>query len=439
MIKLIKTLFYSSIPLIYGGTISTLMTFLDGVYLSHYAKEAFNALILIIPIIGIIGGIGSSLAAATANKLTKSDTAKAKKLDLFIITMMLFIISVVVTLLAIVVASKILSFYTLDTNQLEAIYLIEYWYYIIPSFFIQIILVVAVQLLVIYSKLRTANLLLTIITLINIVLSPILIFTFNLGVIGAAISTNIAYFIGFGYLIIKFYNQLKQFLNFAKAQNIIVEFKSYITPLKQISLDMTMIFFSVIVFSVGNIFFNKLAMGHGFLAITVLGISEQLKSVFVLPSRGVLGAFITHFGKFIKEKRKKEYWSLYWAATFIIALIYIPGALFFIIGRDFIASMYNITDLAIKSYLDYFIIINSILLVTIVISRAAQVSFLCLQKPVLLFLQSIAIVLFSYFGAVYALESNGIKGIVMGQFLGTLLANMIFFILFYRSMTISIK
>ena len=440
MYKLIKKILRDALPLIYGGVIATLMTFLDGVYLSWYSTNAFNALVFVIPLVGIVGGIGSALAAATANKVTRTMSWHEKIINFFTVTFLLFALSVLVVIAALCMGGGILSFYGLQANQLESIFLLEYWHWILPSFPVQLGLVVMIQVLVIYRKLQFANILLTIITITNVILSPILIFALELGVVGAAISTDLSYLLGMSIFLIKFKANLLDYTRYVQEQSFFRREWSLVQKsLKQLSLDMTMIFFSVIVFSVGTLFFNKLAAQHSILAVTVLGVSEQLKAIFTLPSRGVLGAYITSFANVISEKRIGEYWKLYWAVTAVMAIIYLPGVAFFSFFTREINVLYNVTDPEVQSYLAYFILVNAVFLLTIIIPRTAQISFLSLNRPFLVFLQSISMVVSSYLAAVYLMKIQGLKGLVLGQLLGTIITNVVFFIFFFRLMNLRIR
>lgn len=438
--KTIYNLWVRAIPLFYGGMLITFMSLLEGIYLAKYSDHALNALLLTVPLITIINSVAAGLGSAISKNISKSNSFKEKAKEIYMILFLVLIIGIVIILCGYFFEPYIISLYDLNSVPFkkELLLFTDYWNWLLPSFLIQLLITIIIQVLVTEGKVKEANLILLTITLINILLSPLLIFSFNLGIIGAAISTNVAFCGGCIASLVLVNKQINKIINnflIVKETKISVFLGIFKSQIKT-SLS---VFCAISVFSIGAFYINQLALKESMIAITVLGIAEQLKTIFSLTTRGVAGAYLIEFGRDLSRKNYLNYYKTYWAATFIIGVIYLVGVILFVVFPGLISKGYNLTELKTINLLKCLLLLNSIILIIEILPRAAQIGFLNLNKEMALFLQSGITVLLSCLMAKYLMPIYGIYGIVYGQIIGVFITSIMFLSYFYFLLNKQVK
>ncbi|WP_103069477.1 MATE family efflux transporter [Aquimarina sediminis] len=427
--KLLKKMFLNSLPLAFAGLLSVLIGFIDAFYLSNYSLDAFKALSLVIPILGIVGSIGIAIGAALINSIANYERAGKKDVVYFSTLFLTIFCYVVIALGAFLFHDSFSGFndLNLDSNQTIQEYFTEYWFAIIPLYLLVLIINIITQYLSYRDNNREIINVLLIVVFLNVILNPLLIFYFDLGVRGAAWASILSLFFGIVFFsmrdnrLVKLGRLLSSSFTYAKQMGVVIK--------AQFKVAFS-VFLAIAIFAIGSIFFNQLAIKQGSEFLALIGLIEQLKLMMIFPTRGVTGSFLIMFEKSIAEKETQKYWKIYWSATLIIGLIcLIEGVLIFVFS-DSLLNLFNIESDSSRDMIA--ILLTSLYLYFLVniLPRASQVGFITLGKSYLLFLQSLFSILLGYLFTYFLVEYFGKKWFVDGQTIGVLVATTVFLILF---------
>lgn len=218
--KILTTIIKMSIPPALSMLIQSLYNLVDSIYITKYDTLAMEALSLIYPIQNIIlaiaVGIGVGINAYIATKLGENNLKTAKNTaTLGIILSFLHYILVLIT--GLLTSAFFIKSFT--TNNLVINYATIYINLIIIFSFTTIIQITLEKILQSDGKMLMPMVSLLFGAIINIVLDPLLIFTFDLGILGAAIATVVGQIIATIIMIFLFFlkkielNQLSKVLN----------------------------------------------------------------------------------------------------------------------------------------------------------------------------------------------------------------------------------
>jgi Na+-driven multidrug efflux pump len=417
----------ASLPLVLGSSVATLMTFVDGLFVAAQGIASFNALILVLPPVSLVSAIASGIGVAGGDAYVKAAPGPARDRELLVCGGLALAASVALVVLASMAGPLITRVYALDTlanlRQEQAL-LLTYWRWLIASFPMVVFLTLALQLLVAAGDRARATSIVLVIAGVNTGLDAVLILGLHLGVVGAAIATDLAFAVGTGLA----WSRLARVIGWPRRQRL--------APLlgasgRQIR-SATAVFCSIAVFVVGDLLFGRLAAGLGASAITVLGIADQLKSIIQIPTRGIMAALITILGTDLALRRTGAYFPVYWASAALVGIIYLAGACFLLLLGHAATGWYGLGQPAVRADATFFLRIAAIGLLIQVPGRVAQAGFLALGSPAGMAAYSVLVVSAAYAGAVVLLEPLGLRGMAVGQVLGLLLANAVFVPYFLR-------
>jgi Na+-driven multidrug efflux pump len=425
-----------SLPLIFGGVLSTVITFMDGVFMAKYSINALNAIILVLPFVNLAGSIAAGLAVAATDMMGKErgggnyDNILGVTLLLGVLLALVLIIAGYFLLPQITRAVGLLN--SAEWNE-EFRFFNSYWRWIVPSFLSLTLITVCIQVLVFFKRNRKANQILLVITLVNLLLNPLFIFGFNWGIKGAALATNLAYLSGLLMAFAFFRHRICRIVNAARnsilLRNVVPVFCK--TAGKQLQTA-GVVFLSISAFIVGSILVNKLCVAQGALAVSVVGISEQIKSLVVMPSRGVVSAYMIIFNKELLHKKTHNYYPVYWTATLLTGFIYGIVILVYLIFPGLVMRLYvNNPDPIFSNTFIYAFSVSAIVLFFSIFVRAAQVGFLNLGHSYMVFLHSVLQVAATWFFAKWFSDQYGVKGIIDGQLAATLIISLLIFIFYF--------
>lgn len=279
-----QLLFQLSIPSIMGQLISLLYNIVDRIYLSHISDTGSQALAgvgITVPIIvattSFASLIGMGAAPLISISMGEKKIEKAKQTQWICLVTSLFI-SIILTSLLLVFRRQILFLFGCN----EELYKYAYDYYTICS----LGTVFSIATLVINNLLTTQGLnkynmiIVTSGALFNIIFDPLLIFTFNLGIKGAAIVTVFSQFgttvAGLSILSSKF-SSVK-----------ICTCKYDFAILKNILLLGFSSFFMRITESLINTVFNRQLIRYGSMEyVAILSIIYSIQQLIQLPIMGI--------------------------------------------------------------------------------------------------------------------------------------------------------
>lgn len=171
--------------------------------------------------------------------------------------------------------------------------------------------------------------------IINIVLDPILIFTFNMGVRGAAIATIVGQF---------FAAIMGIILNLAVNKELRIKLKNFI-PRWELIRDMLIIGIpSVLVQAIGSVMtfcMNKILLGFGTAALNVFGVYFKLQSFVFMPifglNNGMVPIIAYNFGA---KKRKRVFATIKLSAVVAVGYM-LFGLLVFQTLPDVLLGFFN--------------------------------------------------------------------------------------------------
>jgi Na+-driven multidrug efflux pump len=427
----LKRVFGRAIPLLIAGVLSTLMGFTDGVFLAHYDSNAFNALVLLLPVVTLIAALGTGIGVAFADQFTKMITVKGKAETLVVSSLLLFISCTIVTL-ACAVGFEYFWHEIINSNNILEKDILKnyariYWFWIIPTYWFQAIMNIVMQWLTISMKLRKANGLLLLIAVTNTILNPLLIFYVNMGIKGAAIATCLSFLVGLVLFVYMYRKLLLKSLKAIVLYSKVIKTGFFGRAMRTQLINVLSVFAAMGVFSVGQVFFNQIAVNLGARALILYGIVEQIKTIVTIPSRGVTGAYLIEFANAIKSKMTENYYTIYWASTVIIGCIYVLGCILVWFFPGMINNIYNISESGQINVLNELFIYLIVLFLLAILPRASQVAFMSLEKGYLLFLQSVVFITSSIFLSKYYANELGIIGLLKGQVIGMAVTFLVFF------------
>lgn len=427
--KLFKRIFLNSLPLAFAGLLAVLMGFIDAFFLSNYSLEAFKALSLVIPVLGIVGSIGIAIGAALINAIANFEKEGKKEVVYFSTVLLLVVCYILIVGVVIYLHDGFLVFndLVLEVNKLIKDYFTQYWFAIIPFYFLVLILNITIQYLSFRDNNREIISILLIVVFLNLLFNPLLIFYFNLGVRGAAWASILSLLCG----ILYFSARDNRFTKLVKLiRQASVHFKTLLPILKEQSKVAVSVFLAIAIFMTGGIFFNQLAIKQGSEFLALIGLIEQLKLFMIFPTRGVTGSFLIQFEKAIADKDTESYWKIYWIGTLIIGLICLVEGILIFIFSDALLALFNIEAESSKQLFEVLLTSLYIYFLVNIIARCSQVGFITLGKSYLLFLQSLFAILFGYGCTYYLISHYGNEWFVDGQSIGGFIATTFFLVVF---------
>lgn len=207
-------------------------------------------------------------------------------------------------------------------------------------------------------------------TLINIILDPIFIFTFKLGIAGAAWATIIAQFTVTVLYIIFFFVKKSSLVQF--------RFKYFkfsweiISTTFKVGLPASL---SFVIMSFGQMIYNRIVVYFGSDAVAAVGIGMRIDQLFFLPIMGLASSLVTLMGMLYGSKNFhliKSTWLYVIKWGEIIAFVF--GLLFFFVSPFFMRIFTKdplIIQIGVK-YIRYMVFAYPFIVVGMVSGRAFQ-------------------------------------------------------------------
>ena len=332
--KMGKLLFSMSLPVIIAIIISAIYNIADTIYIGRSVGQLGVAGIgigfpiqLMINSLGILIGLGG--ASVISRALGANDKRKAERTigTTYLIGFVIYIIFIVVTMpfLPSVVSG-------LGANGEVAPYALDYLQYIIPGAIFILLAVGAGNLLMAQGKPELAMMQLVVGAVLNLILDPIFIFVFKLGVSGAAIATVISQ--GLSFLLVLYFQFSKitslmpKAIDFIKLKlKIVWEILSLGTPafLQEVGASLLIIVVNNVLNNMGGTATSSL--------LAVFGILNKLLIFMITPLIGIAQGFMPIAGYNYGAKnfgRIKEAFKLSTISAFVITLAIVAVVLIFL-------------------------------------------------------------------------------------------------------------
>ncbi|MBN2880663.1 MATE family efflux transporter [Candidatus Woesearchaeota archaeon] len=379
--SVVKTLIKLSLPILIGMFFELLYNVTDTFFVAQIDKtstEIISGIGLVFPLFflvvalaqGVSSGVGTLVAIYVGKKDTRHLNSVAKN-GLFL--------SIVFAVL-LWVLSRFFGSFMIDSiagNNLSAqtlVYAKEYFFWVIPFVFFLFSAQVLFAVLQGKGFTKYIGISMALATLVNIILDPIFIFKFGLGVKGAALATVIAqaFSLTFGLLVFYFkYHKINIHFNVKLSFDMMKEILKLGFPssLGFVILSFSFIFTNWIVGNIGNTEMN---------AFTIV---NRFDNIFVTPVLAFSIGMSIILGQSFGAKNKHRILETYTkTTTFLFVLVFCLLVLYNIFSRS-IFSLFTdvpqVLDLAVKQVL----ILSSLTSIGFILGLVASFAFQSIAKP----------------------------------------------------------
>jgi putative MATE family efflux protein len=343
-----KALWTLAMPILIGMSVQTLYMVVDMVFVGQVSGEALTALAFNMPVLfftmGACFGVGSGVTALIAQAVGARDRARATSLaeQSLLLGVVLAACFMVPGLLF---GSQILTLLGVPPELLA-----DAWGYLSIQLLGLPFMMLAVLLRSMLSgegDMRLPVTLQMIATLINISLDPLFIFTFGLGVRGAALATLIA----------------QAFVALALTYVLLVRRRSFVElRVRWVRLEPAVLAsilrigapasLSMIVMSIGGAAFNRILVADSAAAVAAHQIGGRLDAVVILPMVAVASSLVTLVGMYHGAGRRDLLRAIVrYALVRAIALGTLIGALSYLFAPTVVTIFTNdpaIRELAVR-------------------------------------------------------------------------------------------
>lgn len=366
-----ESLWLLAIPLMFGMMIQTIYSLVDMIFIGMVGSNSLKALAFNLPVLffgmGLVFGLGSGVTTVIAQYIGANDLERANNSAQQSIYMGL-IIGFFLTFLGLIFGKEILRFLGTPLDVLPLAW--NYFKIIVSAY---VFIVMSIFFRSIFSgegDMKTPMIVGGFGTVLNIILDPIFIFSFKMGVEGAALATVVSQIIVsliFGYLIfIKKYSMIKISLS-------VYQFSSKILfKIIKIGLPAS---FSMIIMSLGGASFNRILVEFSSEAVAAFQIGIRLDHFFLIPAISISTSVVTLVGMFYGAKKFKlaKEITLYAIRSTILIGILI-GFIFFIFSDNIVSIFSDNTNIQNISsqYLRYFVFGYPFIAISMISGRAMQ-------------------------------------------------------------------
>lgn len=321
--KIPRLLAQLAIPAVVAQIINLLYNIVDRIYIGHISGVGAAALTgvgLFTPILMLINAFamlaGSGGAPRAAISMGKKDNKTAEKI-LGNCFSLLVLMAITLTVIFFILAPKLLILFGASEKTLP--YAVAYArIYILGSIFVLIVL--GMNPFITTQGFAKISMLTTIIgAVINIILDPIFIFVFNLGVRGAAIATILSQAVG-AIWILRFLSGKKTILHLKK-ENFKLE-KEIILPCLALGISTFVMLSTESILSIS--FTSSLSRYGGDIAVGAMTIITSISQLATLPLQGICQGgqpiMSYNFGAGNKDRVKKAFFTQFKVCTIFTTL-----------------------------------------------------------------------------------------------------------------------
>lgn len=294
-----KAVWKLAMPVMLGMAVQTAYSFTDMIFVGMLGSDAVAALTFNMPLgllsIGITFGLGVGATSAIARLLGAKDKVGADNAASHAL-LVGALIGLFIPALGLIFSKELFDALGVPPNVLLSALL--YFNIIAPSFVFSNLNVQFRSILTGEGDTRTPIAFQIGGTLLNLALDPLLIFTAGWGIAGAAWATLISQAAVFIVFIYYFFVRKGTYLQ--PPVRAFVFAWSVVRSILQIGFPASI---SMIVMSMGGMFFNRLISTFGSDAVAAYGIGGRLDSVYFLPTFALASSMVTLTGMFLGAGR----------------------------------------------------------------------------------------------------------------------------------------
>ena len=366
-----KSMWKMAMPIIAGMMVQTLFNVVDIMFIGWLGADEVTAVAFVSPlffiIIGLGVGIGTGTTATIAQYIGQKDKENAEKTASQTI-LIGFLSTIFLTVLGVIYGEGLLSILGADGEILS----IAYSYLHILTFGLGLVIFSMFfrAILAGEGETKIPMIIGLIGTILNLILDPILIFTFDYGVRGAAFATIISQIaMVASYLFIIFVKK-STYISF-NIRNLSLD-NYIISKIFQIGIPSSL---SMLIISFGQVVMNKILVNYSTEAVAAYQIVSRLDMLLFMPILGIAISLTTIVGMFYGAKEYKKLLSVvYYGINRAVIITTISVILFFMLAKNILpifSSNLMVVDIGV-TYLKVIILAYPAVGISVICSRVCQ-------------------------------------------------------------------
>jgi len=366
-----KSMWTMAMPIIAGMMVQTLFNVVDIMFIGWLGADEVTAVAFVSPlffiIIGLGVGIGTGATATIAQYIGQKDKLNAERTASQTI-LIGFLSTIVLTVLGVIYGKGLLSILGAEGEILS----IAYSYLRILTFGLGLVIFSMFfrAILAGEGETKIPMIIGLIGTVLNLILDPILIFTFEYGVIGAAYATVISQIaMVVSYLFIIFVKK-STFISFNIRK---FAFNNHIVAkIFQIGIPSSL---SMLIISFGQVVMNKILINYSTEAVAAYQIVSRLDMLLFMPILGIAISLTTIVGMFYGAKEFDKLLSVvYYGINRAVIITTVSVIIFFLLAKN-ILPIFSSNSLVIDigvTYLKIIILAYPAVGISVICSRVCQ-------------------------------------------------------------------
>ena len=366
-----KSMWTMAMPIIAGMMVQTLFNVVDIMFIGWLGADEVTAVAFVSPlffiIIGLGVGIGTGTTATIAQYIGQKDKENAEKTASQTI-LIGFLSTIFLTVLGVIYGEGLLSILGAEGEILS----IAYSYLRILTFGLGLVIFSMFfrAILAGEGETKIPMIIGLIGTVLNLILDPILIFTFDYGVRGAAFATIISQIaMVASYLFIIFVKK-STYISFI-IRNLSLD-NYIISKIFQIGIPSSL---SMLIISFGQVVMNKILVNYSTEAVAAYQIVSRLDMLLSMPILGIAISLTTIVGMFYGAKEYKKLLSVvYYGINRAVIITTISVILFFMLAKNILpifSSNLMVVDIGV-TYLKVIILAYPAVGISVICSRVCQ-------------------------------------------------------------------
>jgi putative MATE family efflux protein len=366
-----KSMWKMAMPIIAGMMVQTLFNVVDIMFIGWLGADEVTAVAFVSPlffiIIGLGVGIGTGTTATIAQYIGQKDKENAEKTASQTI-LIGFLSTIFLTVLGVIYGEGLLSILGAEGEILS----IAYSYLRILTFGLGLVIFSMFfrAILAGEGETKIPMIIGLIGTVLNLILDPILIFTFDYGVRGAAFATIISQIaMVASYLFIIFVKK-STYISF-NIRNLSLD-NYIISKIFQIGIPSSL---SMLIISFGQVVMNKILVNYSTEAGAAYQIVSRLDMLLFMPILGIAISLTTIVGMFYGAKEYKKLLSVvYYGINRAVIITTISVILFFMLAKNILpifSSNLMVIDIGV-TYLKVIILAYPAVGISVICSRVCQ-------------------------------------------------------------------
>ena len=366
-----KSMWTMAMPIIAGMMVQTLFNVVDIMFIGWLGADEVTAVAFVSPlffiIIGLGVGIGTGTTATIAQYIGQKDKENAEKTASQTI-LIGFLSTIFLTVLGVIYGEGLLSILGAEGEILS----IAYSYLRILTFGLGLVIFSMFfrAILAGEGETKIPMIIGLIGTVLNLILDPILIFTFDYGVRGAAFATIISQIaMVASYLFIIFVKK-STYISF-NIRNLSLD-NYIISKIFQIGIPSSL---SMLIISFGQVVMNKILVNYSTEAVAAYQIVSRLDMLLFMPILGIAISLTTIVGMFYGAKEYKKLLSVvYYGINRAVIITTISVILFFMLAKKILpifSSNLMVIDIGV-TYLKVIILAYPAVGISVICSRVCQ-------------------------------------------------------------------